>query len=175
MKEATIDLKIDMRHIWRFHSDRGKEFMGALDEWLRDQCIVHTTTPGYDSAANGIAQRAIQEITQGIRCLLHQAGAPRELWAEAARHFCDILNRTMCRMPGGAMKVPIVAEQEEITGDACDLHSDDDPTRWPPWGCRVIALVPKELRDAKLDAVAVLGIFLGYDKCVVGGVRVCVL
>ena len=68
------------------------------------------------------------------------------------------------------MKVPIVAEQEEITGDACDLHSDDDTTRWPPWGCRVIALVPKELRDAKLDAVAVLGIFLGYDKCVVGGV-----
>ncbi len=132
---------------------------------------MQTTTPGYDSEANGSAERASQEITQGIRCLLHQSGAPRELWAEAARHFSDIPNRTMCRLPGGVMKVPIIAEREEISGMQVDLHSDDDPTRWPPWGCRVIALVPKVQRDTKLDAVAVLGIFLGYDKCVVGGVR----
>eukprot|EP00972_Heterocapsa_arctica_P022055 3243339-Heterocapsa_arctica.AAC.1 len=60
-----------MRRIWRYRSDRGGEFFGALNEWLRDECIVHTTTPGYDSQANRIAERAIQEITQGIRCLLH--------------------------------------------------------------------------------------------------------
>ena len=66
------------------------------------------------------------------------------------------------------MKVPIIAEREEISGEQGDLHNDDDPTRWPQRGCRVIALVPKVQRDTKLDAVAVLGIFLGYKECVVG-------
>ena len=77
IKEALTDFKLTLKSVWRFHSDRGKEFMGEMDIWMCEHLIVHTTTPGYDSKANGIAERAIQEVTQGIRSLLHQAGAPR--------------------------------------------------------------------------------------------------
>ena len=93
IKEAMTDFKLTLKNIWRFHSDRGKEFLGEMDTGMRANLIVHTTTPGYDSQANGIAERAIEEVTQGIRSLLHQAGAPRTLWAEAARHFSNVLNR----------------------------------------------------------------------------------
>ena len=87
IKEAMTDFKLTLKGIWRFHSDRGKEFMGEMDNRMRENLIVHTTMAGYDSQANGIAERAIEELTQGTRSLLHQAGAPRSLWAEAAKHF----------------------------------------------------------------------------------------
>ncbi len=38
-----------------------------------------------------------------------------------------------------------------------------------------MALIPRVDRDAKLDAVAVLGLFLGYDATVTGGVRMALL
>ena len=60
IKEAVTDFKIELRGVWRFHTDRGKEFTGELDSWLRDNLVVHTTTAGYDSSANGIAEKAIQ-------------------------------------------------------------------------------------------------------------------
>jgi hypothetical protein len=175
IKEAMIDFKLLLKDIWRFHSDRGKEFMGEMDRWMRENLIVHTTTEGYDSKANGIAERGILEVTQGIRVLLHQAGAPRTLWDEAARHFVDILNRMLHTLPDGKKVIPLVAERENVTGKTEKLHGDDDPMKWPPWGCRVVALVPQIHRDTKLDPVAVLGLFLGYDVSVTGGVRVAVL
>ncbi len=48
--------------------------MGELDRWMHDNLMVHTAKPGYDRQANGIAERAIQEVMQGARSLLH--GAP---------------------------------------------------------------------------------------------------
>ena len=65
--EACGDFKIDVRRVWRFHSDMGGEFYGAMDQWMRDNGIARTTTGGYDPAANGIAERMIQEIVQGVR------------------------------------------------------------------------------------------------------------
>ncbi len=99
IKEAMTDFKLALKGVWRFHSDRGKEFMREMDVWMREHLIVHTTTPGYGSKANGIAERAIQEVTQGIRSLLHQAGAPRMMWAEAAKHFCSTFSRRQAGDP----------------------------------------------------------------------------
>ena len=73
--------------------------MGEVDIWMREHLIVHTTTPGYDSKASGIAERAIQEVTQGIRSLLHQAGAPRMMWAEAAKHVAATFSRRQAGDP----------------------------------------------------------------------------
>ena len=114
-------------------------------------------------------------MTQGIRSLLHQAGAPRMLWAEAAKHFCSILNRTPRPAPDGKLVIPLLAEKQSVDSTTERLHEDDDPSRWPPWGCRVVALMPRIDRDTKLDAVAVMGLFLGYDFTVTGGVRVALL
>ena len=46
----------------------------------------------YDSGANGQAESAIQDTERGMRCLLHQAGAPISLWDEAAPHYTGIFN-----------------------------------------------------------------------------------
>lgn len=175
IKEAMVDFKLTMKGVWRMHSDRGKEFLGAMDVWMRETLIVHSTTAGYDSQANGIAERAIQEVTQGIRSFLHQSGAPRFLWSEAAKHFCNVVNRCERKYPDDSKGIPLILERKQVVGTEESMHEDDDPRRWPPWGCRIVALIPKVDRDSKLDAVAVVGAFLGYDQTISGGVRVAVL
>ena len=107
--------------------------------------------------------------------MLHQAGATRSLWAEAARHFSNMLNRLPRPTPDGKMVIPLLLERQSVDETVKHLHEDDDPLKWPPWGCRVVALEPRVNRETKLDPVAVLGIFLGYDMTISGGVRVAVL
>ncbi len=64
-----VDVKLALKGIWRFHSGGGKDFTVEMDRWTCDNLMVHTTSPGYHSQANGISERAIQEVTQGIRSL----------------------------------------------------------------------------------------------------------
>jgi hypothetical protein len=41
-----------------------------------------------------VAEHRSRLIVECIRALLHASGLPRRLWAEAARHFVWLLNRT---------------------------------------------------------------------------------
>jgi len=177
VREAATNFKIDLRTIWRFHSDRGKEFFGAVDHWLKENLIARTTTEGYDPSANGLAERAIQEVFLCVRALLHQNGALKELWDEAATHAVDVLNRTGKDIPGhGSDFTPLGVEK--FVGRISDnkfLGEYDDISLWPPWGCKAVALRPKMHRADKLEPVAVVGLFLGFDKVVNHGVQVSVL
>ena len=65
--------------------------------------------------------------------------------------------------------------EERLARPNAMAHEDDDPGRWPPWGCKAVALVPPARREDKLSPVAAYGAFVGYDKTVVHGVRVAVL
>ena len=65
----------------------------------------------------------------------------------------------------------MLAEEMLARPDA-RAHEDDDPGTWPPWGCKTVALVPPARREDKLSPVAAYGVFVGYDKTVVHGVRV---
>ena len=86
VRNALIESKIDMRTIWRYHSDKGSEFLAQFDEWMKEFLVKKTTTGGYDSAANGLAENFIQEMECITRCFLHQANAPKDLWPSAAKH-----------------------------------------------------------------------------------------
>ena len=44
IKDAMIDMQLLLRGVWRFHNDEGREFMGAVDDWLRE----HTDVPFLD-------------------------------------------------------------------------------------------------------------------------------
>ena len=57
-----IDFKIDMKKIWRYHSDKGTEFLGACDDWLKELLIHVSTTAGYESQSNSIAENLIGEL-----------------------------------------------------------------------------------------------------------------
>ena len=60
IKDAVVDFKLELKGVWRFHSDKGKEFLGEMDKWMRDHLVVHTTTAGYESQANGIAELLVE-------------------------------------------------------------------------------------------------------------------
>jgi hypothetical protein len=101
------------------------------------------------------------------------------LWAEAAAHFVEILNRTMAKVPGhdGLVEPWLLEARRSAAGRPPPplLPRDEDPVNWPPWGCRAIGLTPRPLRDTKLDPIAFAGIFVGLDKVTTAGTRVAVL
>ena len=39
VKEAMVDMQLLLRGVWRFHSDEGREFMGAVESWLREHTV----------------------------------------------------------------------------------------------------------------------------------------
>ena len=54
------------------------------------------------------------------------------------------------------------------------LPEQDRVEFWPPWECQALALLPSGPRD-ELCPVAIMGVFLGFDKTVVNGIRIGVL
>ena len=44
VKEAAIDMGIELKTVWRFHSDAGTEFAGALREWLKEYEVHQSNT-----------------------------------------------------------------------------------------------------------------------------------
>ena len=72
VKEAMVDMQLLLCGVWRFHSDEGREFTGAVDSWLREHTVLHTTTGACDPNANSL----IEEIVGARKRLLHQANAP---------------------------------------------------------------------------------------------------
>ena len=75
IKDAMIDMHWLLRGVWRFHSDEGREFMGAVDDWLRHHAVLHTTTGAYDPNANSLLEESVGARKRGFRCFLHHANA----------------------------------------------------------------------------------------------------
>ena len=59
IKDAMIDVQLLLRGVWRFHSDEGKESMGAIDDWLREHTVLHTTTGAYDPNVNSLDEESV--------------------------------------------------------------------------------------------------------------------
>ena len=62
VKEAAVDMGIDLKTVWRFHSDQGSEFAGALREWLREFGVHYTDTGGYNPQSNALAENIVGEV-----------------------------------------------------------------------------------------------------------------
>ena len=110
----------------RIHSGEGREFMGVVGDWLREDAVLHTTTGAYDPNANSL-KRVLVLGNVVCRCLLHQANASVCLWPDAAEHASEVYNHSKRPVPGENDVVePIVLE--------CDLLPRERPSSWPPWG-----------------------------------------
>ena len=99
IKDAMIDMQLLLRGVRRFHSDEGRECMGAVDDWLREHAVFHTTTGAYDPNANSLVEESVGARERGIRCLLHQAHAPVCLWLDAAEHANEVYNHSKRSVP----------------------------------------------------------------------------
>ena len=67
IKDAMIDTQLLLHGVWRFHSDEGREFMGAVDDWLRENAVLHTTTGSYDPNANSLVEECVGARNRGFR------------------------------------------------------------------------------------------------------------
>ena len=98
--------------------------MGAVDDWLREHTILHTTTGAYDPNANSLVEESVGARKRDIRCLLHQANAPECLCLAAAEYANEIYNHTtndQC-LARATWVDPIVLERRAFSRQAvCDL------------------------------------------------------
>ena len=171
-----IYMQLLLRGVWRFHSDEGREFMGAIDDWLREHTVLHTTTGACDPNANSLAEESVGARKRGIRCLLHQANAPVCLWPDTAEHANEGYNHSERTVPGQNDVVePIVLERRAISGRAeCDLLPRERPSSWPPWGCLAFAIKLEHptVRRGRLDPIALQRNFVGCNRTVPHGIKI---
>ena len=87
ISEMYLTLRADGFVVRQIHTDRGGEFMSRkLQAWCQNRDILRTHTTGSDSKLNGRAERAVLEIKNRVRTMLHAAGADQTWWALAVRN-----------------------------------------------------------------------------------------
>ena len=160
VKEAMVDMQLLLRGVWRFHSDEGREFMGAVDSWLREHTVLHTTTSAYDPNANSLIEESVGARKRGIRCLLHQASAPVSLWPDAAEHANEIYNHS---------KRPVLGQND--TAEPIVLERK---TKLVAWSCLAFAVKLEQptVRRGSLEPIALQGIFVGWNTRVPHGIKI---
>ncbi|GBM94626.1 Copia protein [Araneus ventricosus] len=66
-------------------SDNGGEYIGKeIEDFLKEQGIVHQFTVPYSPQQNGVSERKNRTLIEMTRCLLSEANLPQRFWAEAA-------------------------------------------------------------------------------------------
>jgi len=79
----------------RVRHDGAKEDVSRdLQAWYEDKGITSEKTAPYSSRHNGKAERANRYIMERVRSALLDAGAEKELWAEALSSVIHVLNRS---------------------------------------------------------------------------------
>ena len=68
VKEAMVDMQL-LCGVWRVHRDEGREFRSAVDSWLREHAVHHTTTGAHDPNAHGLAEGISDSVTLWKRSL----------------------------------------------------------------------------------------------------------
>jgi Integrase core domain len=79
-------------------SDNDTEYTNrAMQDFLRDNDIVHQTTCVNTPEQNGVAERKNRHILEVTRCLLFSMNVPKYLWGEAAQTTTYLINRISLR------------------------------------------------------------------------------
>ena len=68
----VLKLTMDGYYVTRIHSDRGLEFLGSSETWMKSRGILLTRTAGDDPKSNGRAEVTIESVkNQSRRILIH--------------------------------------------------------------------------------------------------------
>ena len=95
------------KSVYRVHADRAQELTGVRHrKWLELQGVMVTTTAGYDSNANGRAERAVRFFQEKARTLLatNIRSEPfqvklKTLWPFAVQHAGEVHRREILGLP----------------------------------------------------------------------------
>lgn len=137
-------------------SDNGSEFINKqLKNFFDSRGIIHQLTVPYNSFQNGAAERANRTIEDKARALMIGGKVPPFLWVEAISCAVYLINR-----------LPIVSREGKVPW----CLWNDVPTNMlnldhlKIFGCQAYVTVPQNLRDGKLTATGMKGVFVGYDE-----------
>lgn len=110
---------------------------------------------------NGVAERSNGLIAERARAMVINTGAPRQLWPEAIKAACYLLNRS----PSKATNWKISAQlwYESMYADSEAQPTDLGHIR--VWGCKAYAHIPEERRvkSAKFNERSEEGMLVGYE------------
>lgn len=139
------------RRIKCLRTDNGGEFTSnEFADFCERHGIRRQFTCPRTSQQNGVAERKLRHLQEVSRSWMHSKSLPQELWAEAMRCACHVINRLPSKVIN--MKTPYELLYKEkpsvsyfrIFGSVCYVHVSD------------------QLR-AKMDAKAQKCVFVGYD------------
>ena len=143
-----------------FHSDGGGEYVnGALSQFFASKGIKVETTCADTPQHNAVVERANKIVFEMARSMLQHAGMPVVFWGEAVLTACYLMNFRLC--------------VNDKSKTAVEVWSGHKPhvQHLRVFGCDAYVHVAKHNRT-KMDAKAVKGIFIGYDKVKENGYRV---
>ena len=84
-----------VRVVGSLKTDNAGEYLSReFTQFLDDEGIAHTTCPPHVHQLNGVAERARRSIMDQVRSQLRVSNLSRDMWAFAAQHSVDIINRT---------------------------------------------------------------------------------
>nr|CAD41912.2 OSJNBa0033G05.13 [Oryza sativa Japonica Group] len=140
------------RKVKILRTDNGMEFCSKIfKSYCKSEGIVRHYTVPHTPQQNGVAERMNRIIISKARCMLSNAGLPKQFWAEAVSTACYLINRS----PSYAnKKTPI-----EVWSGSPANYSD-----LKVFGCTAYAHVD----NGKLEPRAIKCIFLGYPSSVKG-------
>ena len=157
--EAWAKTHKGLRTFKKVRSDRGGEYMdGEFRKYLAAQGTKQILTTHDTPEYNGVTERLNRTLLEKARALLHAAGAPKFLWAEAIHHAVWLKNRTTTRALPKA-KTPY----EMMYGKKPDLSGLRE------WGTKVWV---HDTSGSKLDGRAKIGRWVGYDEESIGAHRI---
>ena len=92
--------------------------MGAVDSWLREHTVLHTTSGAYDPNTNSLIEESVGAQKRGNRCLLHQAnGACGQMLRNTQN---EIYNHSKRPVPGQNDTVETIVKKQ-TRGDPRDV------------------------------------------------------
>lgn len=138
----------------KLRCDNGGEYVSQdLRKFCKENGIILDYTIPYTPQLNGKAERMNRTLVEKARCLLSDAGMPKEFWGEAIRCSTYLLNRS----PTGALN-------DNVTPAEMWFGKKPSVRNLKVFGTEAFAYIPGELRK-KFDMKAERCVMLGYAPC----------
>jgi hypothetical protein len=131
----------------RLRSDKGTEYKGRVEAFLRSEGVLHESSTAYTPEQNGRAERFNRTILERVRCMLAEFSLPTFLWGEA------VMYAAYCRnyMPRQGEMITPIELMFGIKPSIAHLRV---------FGCQAIRTVPRHQR-IKTDCPGEQCMFVG--------------
>ena len=141
------------RHPQVLYTDKGGEIVSIpLQRLFLARNVSHIIVPRGEHHSIGVAEKAIQDICNIMKCLLADGNIPPRFWDVVGEH-ATLINM----MTSPSIRNSDITIFEDLYGAIPNLDL------LPPVGCFAVRLMDKGYRlDTKLDPVNQSGVFLGF-------------